>query len=302
MGLAGMPRTEDCNGQPSRPATELSPLTYRVMAAREGGNVPFKLYWKAIRTLRDHLDTQRITICGLSKGARAALMFAVHHPDRVDRIVVINAFVHLNSADRQARLDLYDLLLEPDGGRAWADRLLHLSYGAIVRGFLRSLETIDPVHIHAIFRELLAFDQRIELPDVACPVLLVRGDRDSFVPAYCVEELARRLAYPQSFGCRIVVTCPILRPLRVSTRCWPVFWRSRLRTAEGAQHRPLLTTAQKIRQMDNAAAANTTSRHLYDGSQISPRHAHESNLQQAVMPVRWRLRPRPSLPTRLRQW
>jgi sigma-B regulation protein RsbQ len=83
----------------------------------EGGNVRFKLYWKAIRTLCDHLDTQRITICGLSKGARAALMFAARHPDRVDRIVVINTFVHLNSADRQARLNLYDLLLEPDGGR-----------------------------------------------------------------------------------------------------------------------------------------------------------------------------------------
>jgi pimeloyl-ACP methyl ester carboxylesterase len=48
----------------------------------EGGNVRFKLYWKAIRTLCDHLDTQRITICGLSKGARAALMFAARHPDR----------------------------------------------------------------------------------------------------------------------------------------------------------------------------------------------------------------------------
>jgi sigma-B regulation protein RsbQ len=85
----------------------------------------------------------------------------------------------------------------------WADRLLHLmgvsGYGAIVRGFLRSLETIDPLHIHAIFRELLTFDQRIELADVACPVLLVRGERDSFVPACCVEELARRLAVSSIF-------------------------------------------------------------------------------------------------------
>lgn len=163
----------------------------------EGREVPFQAYWKAIYALCDHLEIERIAICGLSKGARAALMFAARHPERVECIAAINAFVHLEPADKQKRLELYDLLLNPDGGRVWADQLLQemgvSDNAAIVRGFLRALDTIDPKHIWARFRELLAFDQRVELADVRCRVLLVRGERDGFVPDYCATELQKRL-------------------------------------------------------------------------------------------------------------
>jgi len=60
---------------------------------------------------------------------------------------------------------------------------------AIVRGFLKSLDAIDPEHIQSIFRELITYDQRPELKDVSCPALLVRGEEDGFVPSYCIEEL-----------------------------------------------------------------------------------------------------------------
>jgi sigma-B regulation protein RsbQ len=163
----------------------------------EGRDVPFRDYWKAIGALCRHLEAERVAICGLSKGARAGLMLAARHPELVDRIVVVNAFVHLSPRDTKVRLDLYDLLLEPDGGRRWAMSLLDLmgvsGHGAIVRGFLRSLETIDPKHIRRIFRELLNFDQRQELAQVRCPCLLLRGERDAFVPPYCVDELAQLL-------------------------------------------------------------------------------------------------------------
>ncbi len=163
----------------------------------DGRDVAFKDYWKSIGALCRHLDAGPITICGLSKGARAGLMLAARHPELVERIAVINAFVHLNPGDAQMRRDLYNLLLEPDGPRRWALRLLDLmgvsAHGAIVRGFLRSLETIEPRHIWSIFQELLAFDQRPELAEVRCPTLLVRGERDTFVPPYCVDELAELL-------------------------------------------------------------------------------------------------------------
>ncbi|PJG47119.1 hypothetical protein CAF53_01850 [Sphingobium sp. LB126] len=174
--------------------------SYRVVAldlpghGRSGGrDVPFTRYWEAIEALCAHLGADRIAICGLSKGARAGLMFAARFPSCVERIAVVNAFVHLTPADRRARLALYDLLLQPDGGRAWAEQLLAAmgvtGHRAIVRGFLKSLDSIDPRHIRARFQELIDFDQRPELADVRCPALLVRGERDGFVPPYCVEEL-----------------------------------------------------------------------------------------------------------------
>ena len=158
-----------------------------------GRGVGFADYPRAIGAALDHAGVERAALCGLSKGARAGLAFAVRNPERVSGIVVVNAFLHLEPDDRARRLALYDLLLEEDGARRWADQLLALmgvkDHPAIVRGFLRSLDQIDPLHVRRIFREQIDWDQRPDLANVKCPVLAVRGSKDGFIPAYCVEEI-----------------------------------------------------------------------------------------------------------------
>lgn len=150
-------------------------------------------YWQAIEAVLDHLSLEKVSICGLSKGARAGIAFAARRPERVECIAIVNAFLRLDRADREARLSLYDLLLAPEGPRRWADTLLEqmgvCDHPAIVRGFHRSLDNIDPAHIRRIFGELLDYDQREEFASLTCPVLLMRGEHDAFVPAYCVEEM-----------------------------------------------------------------------------------------------------------------
>ncbi|KKW90377.1 hypothetical protein YP76_20510 [Sphingobium chungbukense] len=163
----------------------------------QGRDVPFTRYWESIEGICDHLGVTQLSLCGLSKGARAGLMFAARQPERVERIAVVNAFVHLTPADRQARLALYDVLIGPAGEQAWAKRLLSAmsvsGHPTIVRGFLKSLDSIDPHHIRARFQELIDYDQRPELAGIRCPVLLVRGEKDDFVPPYCVDEMHRLL-------------------------------------------------------------------------------------------------------------
>lgn len=158
-----------------------------------GRSVAFADYPHAIEAMLDHAGVARATLCGLSKGARAGIAFAALHPERVSGMVIVNAFLHLEAGDRDTRLALYDLLLEEDGPRRWADRLLHLmgveGHPAIVRGFHRSLERIDPLHIRRIFREQIGWDQRPDLPRIACPVLVVQGRHDGFIPLYCSGEI-----------------------------------------------------------------------------------------------------------------
>jgi sigma-B regulation protein RsbQ len=167
----------------------------------QGREVGFRDYWHVIEALLDTVGVTSAAICGLSTGARAGLAFAARRPERVSRLVVVNAFMHLKPEDETRRLALYDLLAEDDGARLWAKRLLDsmgvADHPAIVRGFLKSLDAIDPAHIRSLFRELIAHDQRPELEKIACPVLLVRGERDGFVPPYCVEELQRILPNSQ---------------------------------------------------------------------------------------------------------
>lgn len=158
-----------------------------------GRAVAFADYPRAIGAVLDHAGVDRAVLCGLSKGARAGLAFTVRNPERVSGMVVVNAFLHLEPADRARRLALYDLLLEEGGARQWAGQLLAFmgvaDHPAIVRGFLRSLDQIDPRHIRRIFREQIDWDQRPDLAHVKCPILVVRGSRDGFIPDYCVKEI-----------------------------------------------------------------------------------------------------------------
>ncbi len=162
-----------------------------------GRSVSFADYPRVIAAMLDHAGVARATLCGLSKGARTGIGFAAQHPDRVSGIVIVNAFLHLEPEDRARRLALYDLLLEEDGGERWADALLNMmrveDHPAIVRGFRRSLRHIDPLHIRRIFREQIDCDQRADLPRLSCPVLIVRGEKDGFIPAYCVDEIREGL-------------------------------------------------------------------------------------------------------------
>lgn len=161
-----------------------------------GRSVRFTDYWRAVDAMLNHAGVTQAAICGLSAGARVGLDFAARSPPRTTGLVIINAFLSMEPADRLSRLAMYDLLMEEDGSKLWAERLLSLmgieEGGAITRGFRKSVETVDPLHIRRIFREQEAYDQRAQLQNLECPLLVVRGKRDELVPAYCSEDILRQ--------------------------------------------------------------------------------------------------------------
>lgn len=59
--------------------------------------------------LLDHLDIERAHICGLSMGGITAMWFALHHPDRLDRLVLSNTAAWIgpssNWTDRAAAVE-----------------------------------------------------------------------------------------------------------------------------------------------------------------------------------------------------
>ena len=166
----------------------------------EGHHLPFTQFPNVIEALLDELDIPACDFAGLSKGARVALAFAARHRNRVSAVIVVNTFLHLTEHDETARRGLYELLTNEDGGAEWARRLLNemgvADNRAISRGFMRSLATFDPRHIQRLFLEVMHYDQRDEVAQFSGPVLIVRGDADRFVPAYCSLELNALL--PQS--------------------------------------------------------------------------------------------------------
>ncbi len=183
--------------------------THRVIApdlpghGRSGGEeIGFLDHWRSLEALLDHLGLARVVLCGLSKGARVALMLATRRPERVAGIIAVNAWVHLDDDDRALRCALYDLLQTPDGVRAWAEKLLEMmgvaSIPAISRGFHRSIDRIDGARLRSRFYEMANYDQRGELQQVASPILVLRGAQDAFVPAYCADDLCRLLPHART--------------------------------------------------------------------------------------------------------
>ncbi len=161
-----------------------------------GLSVHFKDYWRAVDAMLDHASVTRASLCGLSAGGRVGLDFAAHRPAKATSLVIINAFVSMTEEDRLSRLAMYELLMEEDGRRLWAEELLSLmgltGHSAIQRGFLKSVEKIEPLHIRRLFREQEQYDQRPQLSELKCPTLVVRGAKDGLVPGYCADEIAER--------------------------------------------------------------------------------------------------------------
>ncbi|WP_159952974.1 alpha/beta hydrolase [Rhizobium sp. 18065] len=162
-----------------------------------GRAIDFADYWRVIEAMLDNAGEMSATMCGLAAGARVGAALAAQRPERVRAVIIVNSFFRLNAKDRAQREELYELLLEEGGVTLWADRLLALmdvsDHPVIARGFHRSLAQIDPHHIRRVFLEQLAQDQRPELEQLGCPVLVIRGARDALISDYVIEETIERL-------------------------------------------------------------------------------------------------------------
>lgn len=165
--------------------------------ASSGHALSFQSFAGIIIALLDQLQLPRYSLVGLSTGARVALSVAAARPDAVTCLTAVNTFLNLTAQDRSKRISIYDLLLEDDHADSWATVLLremNVQEGSVIgRGFRRAAAAGDPIHIRRIFGEMVGWNQNDELKNICCPVQIIRGSLDKFVPSYCTEDLASRL-------------------------------------------------------------------------------------------------------------
>ncbi|HEU4658278.1 MAG TPA: alpha/beta hydrolase [Capillimicrobium sp.] len=120
---------------------------------------------------------ERVALVGNSFGAQVAVEAARRHPDAVARLALLGPTV--DPATRPlARLFVRWLRNAPDE---------HPSSVALMA---RDLVDIGARRAAAMVREMVADRIEERLPDVACPVLVVRGARDRVAsPAWCARVL-----------------------------------------------------------------------------------------------------------------
>ncbi|MFC5832733.1 alpha/beta fold hydrolase [Nonomuraea insulae] len=167
----------------------------------------------------DHFGAGRAALVGLSQGGALALACAIEHPERVSRLValapagilsfppVVHQFLWLT-----AKLPLLSRTL-PTAMFRRRERIAAFARRALFAGPVADFEDVVD-EIAAQVRETgagssdwqnasigplrMRVDLRPRLPEIACPTLLVQGDRDAGVPPARTKAAAALIP-----GCRL---------------------------------------------------------------------------------------------------
>ena len=131
---------------------------------------------------------RRVTLLGESFGGALTLSYAIAHPERIERLVILNSFAHFGS---QARLWLgYHLLRATPWGmirilRQLNARRMHSPQTDRdeIRRFYELMRSSTREGYLSRMRILRNYDIRDQLPSIAAPVLFLAADRDTLVPS-----------------------------------------------------------------------------------------------------------------------
>lgn len=133
-------------------------------------------------------DGRRVTLVGESFGGALSLSYALAHPDRVARLVILNSFPYFGP---QARLWLgYHLLRATPWGMmrmvrqltAWRLHSPHTGAEELRRFHMLMRATTREGYLSRL-RMLRSYDVRARLHELRVPVLYLAADQDHLVPS-----------------------------------------------------------------------------------------------------------------------
>jgi pimeloyl-ACP methyl ester carboxylesterase len=153
-----------------------------------------------VACLLDALGVKRAHIVGLSLGGCVAQQLALDDPARVRSLTLVNTFARFdmgapgNAIPLVARMGILGLLGLPAQARFVAARMFPKPEQAQLRAL--AAERIASNDMATYIRLLLAigvFNVTRRLGEIACPTLVIAGDRDSTVPLRAKKYLAEHI-------------------------------------------------------------------------------------------------------------
>jgi 3-oxoadipate enol-lactonase len=152
----------------------------------------------------DRFGLKRAAFAGLSMGGMTGLGLALDHPQRVSRLVVMNARADAPEPyakawdQRIATLHEHGLaaLAEPTLAR-WFTAGFQADAAAMARMHAMVLRT-SPAGFEGCGRALQGLDYRRRLPDMTVPTLYLIGDEDQGAPAHVMQDMAAATPGSQS--------------------------------------------------------------------------------------------------------
>jgi 3-oxoadipate enol-lactonase len=140
-----------------------------------------------------------VTLIGESFGGALAMSFALEHPERIRRLVIVNSFAHFDS-QAQLRLAYHLTRAMPWGlmpiARRMATSRMHSPHTEpdVIREYQQLMRGSKKGGILARMRILRDYDVRGRLSTLQAPVLFLAADLDNLVPSVEQATLMQRLA------------------------------------------------------------------------------------------------------------
>ncbi|NOZ04697.1 MAG: alpha/beta hydrolase [FCB group bacterium] len=164
------------------------------------------LFADDLRAFLDALALKTVSIVGISLGGMVALQFALDHPDRLKKLVLVNSFVELPVKTVRQKLEFWKRLFivrlmgMRKMGEFLASRLFPDDGQEEIRETFieRWAENDKSVYLN-VFKSMAGWTVKDRLEELTLPTLVVSGDRD-YTPV-AVKE-----AYTKSMpGARLAV-------------------------------------------------------------------------------------------------
>jgi pimeloyl-ACP methyl ester carboxylesterase len=157
-----------------------------------------------LRGLLDHVGERRCHLAGYSLGGLVAQGFALAHPDRLDRLMLISTVAGRTEAERERVRARYRIVESGDRGEhfqssvsRWYTEEFQRRHPEAIAAAAADNKRNDPVCYAAAYRVLATADLADRLAEIRRPTLVLTGEEDVGSNPRMARLMAERIAGAQ---------------------------------------------------------------------------------------------------------
>lgn len=147
------------------------------------------------------MEISRANLMGLSMGSAMIQQFTLDHPERVNSLVLLSAFDHVDPSCRDNLVKLRNSIAE-GGLPAYFDEAIKLvvtpdfisaNIKAIEELKKQAVQTNSAVAISHAIDACIDFNLKDRIDQITAPTLLISGKEDIFTPSYLAERIHKSI-------------------------------------------------------------------------------------------------------------
>jgi 3-oxoadipate enol-lactonase len=178
-------------------------FVFQGQSDKEGEGRDFDRHAKDVAGVLAYLRIPRVIVTGISYGSLVAQHLAVNRPDLVQALVLLSTFAHKTPYYEAVELSWWRAL-EEGGYNLMLDIMLptvlseeYFSNPVVPLDSLKNMRKGINENREAIFKLMRATrerkDYREELKKIACPTLIVQGEKDMLFPPHLAREVQNNI-------------------------------------------------------------------------------------------------------------